>query len=887
MGNDYATSATETKPSPLDVSAAELRGMKVAELRAVLKRYELPASGKKSELLARFETSFNADGTRRTILDNSRYGDTYKPPLSLAGNYDPLAGRAAAPAAEAGLRSSFYDFLEGVEPIRGAGNLAKKLGIDEEAAYRLLDDAEAHGWVKVKADGTYIRIPKGERPGRPDWRPDYEQEFSDAGQNRPPSETSGGVAARGQAGAAPEAGMAAGAGRTARRNRAQLSGTERFDAPGYTGIVAATPAVQGRQGRVYRLYPEGVSIERNQAPVKTLGNALITARLSQHEDGRWEVLFVEKNPEAKGTRLSQALYDAIEADLGQKIRPSGVLTEDGYSRIWMKRDPEAVKYHRYVPSEDIYLSPKQLMADLDHTEMVIRSGTLGQRFAPGAGAIDRLDDPLIKKAVDTYGITRDPKEAGWILPDGRMLDLSGRHNLVRTSERASETLTEERVRGKRWVDHRDLEEILPFPPREQVEPFGLNRSGYDDSRKYDFMQRTHAARVDDQGVFNVVGRPTRMQLLTVLRNRNGRALDIEISDPSNGKSVAHKTFERPKLDAINAFFDKAFGDRAAQSGDLGGEAQANAIARRNELRQILDSLPPEANSGPNFENAFALGNADRLEAELQATLAIQRAFGEAMHRLPEAVRLQIVDRIKFGEYEAAGTMLARTNLLTGLKEAVIQISRSVGKDPRDLVNHETLHALKAIGLFTAREWKAIRDAAAKAGGIAAERQARYRAHFLELAEKRDLHPAMVEHFISDKMAEEWAATDFGEWSLKRAQERESFLGRLWGRVKDFVNDVHAAFTALGKRAIGMDPKPTKGQIYRAIEDGSFARRYREWGLDRVGADNPLSVNRQAGDAYAASLNDDMRAIARDNALAEGKAVETALANLAPCASHYL
>lgn len=50
-----------------------------------------------------------------------------------------------------------------------------------------------------------------------------------------------------------------------------------------------------------------------------------------------------------------------------------------------------------------------------------------------------LTDALIR----FFGITNNPKECGYILPDGRMLDFSGRHILGKCS-------------GGKWVEHHDF-----------------------------------------------------------------------------------------------------------------------------------------------------------------------------------------------------------------------------------------------------------------------------------------------------------------------------------------------------------------------------------------------------------------------------------------------
>ena len=74
----------------------------------------------------------------------------------------------------------------------------------------------------------------------------------------------------------------------------------------------------------------------------------------------------------------------------------------------------------------------------------------GARFmpAPTEGAFN--------KAKETFGTTQDLLEAGYILPDGEMLDFSGRH----------EGADERDIAGQRYSDHREISqagvEMQPF-----------------------------------------------------------------------------------------------------------------------------------------------------------------------------------------------------------------------------------------------------------------------------------------------------------------------------------------------------------------------------------------------------------------------------------------
>jgi len=79
-------------------------------------------------------------------------------------------------------------------------------------------------------------------------------------------------------------------------------------------------------------------------------------------------------------------------------------------------------------------------------------------------AIKRDPGQTLKAMVDHFGLTRDPAEAGFILPDGRMLDLSGRRDAdgykrdgdqYRHTGKGSDFLA-----GQRSLDHRELPDSI-------------------------------------------------------------------------------------------------------------------------------------------------------------------------------------------------------------------------------------------------------------------------------------------------------------------------------------------------------------------------------------------------------------------------------------------
>lgn len=365
--------------------------------------------------------------------------------------------------------------------------------------------------------------------------------------------------------------------------------------------------------------------------------------------------------------------------------------------------------------------------------------------------------------------------------------------------------------------------------------------------------------------------------------------DLPGLDPERFREVRRQQggeFDK-KAPERDAFFDRrlqVLKDRAAAL-----ETELDNIGKEysRRLDEVMNEAAGEAPRGWDRVGELET-DAQRMERDLQSSLALQRAITDAARRIKDLpVQIAVVDRLNFEGFGEARAGMSPWTLRDGSKAALIRVARHAAEKATELVNHEIFHALRVIGLFTKLEWRIIKEAAAEAGGISKGRMARYEPYNRMRAEKLDLHPSLDRHFVEDKLIEEWGATDFGKWIEKRSSERETPLGRIYGRIKDFAEDLRQSFANIGRRARGLQEKPSLEQIYRAIEDGSFARRYQEWGLGRAGADNPLSVNRQAGDEFAAFLNEDMRAIAHDDSESIAKATETALTHLAPCAAYHL
>jgi hypothetical protein len=162
--------------------------------------------------------------------------------------------------------------------------------------------------------------------------------------------------------------------------------TEQFTAPaGYTGYVTAdAPFSHARLDRAnapksqyrlatltYRIYHKGTKLPDPKADPKTqIGSGLIHARVSQHMDGTWEVQWVQRlaDPDVFPKNMSDLLYASIEKDLGIRLSPSGLLSGAGL-KMWRRRSPESVKWHKWSKSEGYFISPRRIKDNISKIGM--------------------------------------------------------------------------------------------------------------------------------------------------------------------------------------------------------------------------------------------------------------------------------------------------------------------------------------------------------------------------------------------------------------------------------------------------------------------------------------------------------------------------------------
>ena len=162
---------------------------------------------------------------------------------------------------------------------------------------------------------------------------------------------------------------------------------------------------------------------------------------------------------------------------------------------------------------------------------------------------------LFDGAKKKFGVTRDIREAGYVLPDGTMLDFSGRHELLGADDSG--------IRGHRFTDHRAVGQIgwMYDENGDEVET-GLTTD------MPDFIERG-AIRIDcNAGTINLATAPTAAQrkVLRELIARNGG--DVQV-DFGNGWDSAHYAeYSEAKATRVLGDIERYFSEGVRPKGDI-------------------------------------------------------------------------------------------------------------------------------------------------------------------------------------------------------------------------------------------------------------------------------------------------------------------------------
>ena len=216
---------------------------------------------------------------------------------------------------------------------------------------------------------------------------------------------------------------------------------------------------------------------------------------------------------------------------------------------------------------------------------------------------------IFSAAKSKFGVTRDLREGGFVLPDGSVLDFSGRHAL--SSPKGNIDL-----RGRRTCDHNDIGDLMFDDNGNKVE-------GIDDIDKYSFMN-LGAVRIDyNEGLISLVHEPTSKQLnvIKAIWRYNQGCVTIDFFSP-NGDINDSVDYDHVKWTRLVADLDKYFNEGINPSAS--NNLYYEEISR---LRPFVSLLSEEIVADGNSEhNPYS----KRWKAEREALKSFISNYGKVM-----------------------------------------------------------------------------------------------------------------------------------------------------------------------------------------------------------------------------------------------------------------
>lgn len=248
------------------------------------------------------------------------------------------------------------------------------------------------------------------------------------------------------------------------------------------------------------------------------------------------------DPEHQRKGLATAMYQMAEEKSGRRMVPE-VSMETG--QVSHSKAAEALwnQPNRPFGQPLTPTAPKAYSLPMDEVVKASESKVVAQSH------------PYTKQSIDHFGTTADIRETGYIMPEGEMLDLSGRHY---SEDHPS-------LKGRRNVDHRELPEGI-------LDAGSLSAS----DRMIKFQQLTGAIRHSPEtGGVDLSVAPTRQQIMKLSEHysNNPAGLVIEITNPNNGEIIDSTTIPKPSYGALKKHFDDKFGSSKKKNYAEGGAVE--------------------------------------------------------------------------------------------------------------------------------------------------------------------------------------------------------------------------------------------------------------------------------------------------------------------------
>ena len=163
---------------------------------------------------------------------------------------------------------------------------------------------------------------------------------------------------------------------------------------------------------------------------------------------------------------------------------------------------------------------------------------------------------LFEASKEKFGVTNDVREAGYILPDGSMLDFSGRHELDRGTDSSF-------LRGRRSTDHREISKVA----------YGRDADGNEtvtgvETSMPDFIGRG-AIRIDSNaGVINLSVAPTSKQKASLRRLIAMNDGDVSVDFGNGWDSDHYVEYESANARRVLGDIDRYFSEGIRPEGNI-------------------------------------------------------------------------------------------------------------------------------------------------------------------------------------------------------------------------------------------------------------------------------------------------------------------------------
>ena len=296
------------------------------------------------------------------------------------------------------------------------------------------------------------------------------------------------------------------------------------------------------------------------------------------DTGRIYITIHTPEAQASGERLAQGIY-AIIGEYFRQRRPGIYRKIEAWHRQEDLSGHPLIEFAQAMALEeteypgvsklpgDIILQAQRLFSsqgNLPGIDDLIRDWgrpvTATAEFAQQARR-SKIDPKLQQQAKDHFGVTGDVREAGYMLPDGTLLDLSGRHYASGYQKKGDRYVPKrgqpDYLEKQRSTDHRELE--------------GLSEKGGTEGMN-EFMDKTGAVRMNIDPLlknlsFDSVGIPGDKQLERIISMTNRFKPDsvaIDLSYP-NGDVFDSVILHNPTGLDVRKFYNQGTNQSAQQA----------------------------------------------------------------------------------------------------------------------------------------------------------------------------------------------------------------------------------------------------------------------------------------------------------------------------------